>query len=288
MTDRLRIALAQTAPALGQVEANLEKAEAFLHRAAAQGARVVLFPELYLTGYHLGPEADRLALTLSSPAIQTLQDRVLGLRLTLLMGFVERDPADGRLYDALLYLDPEGRAATYRKTHLFGTERDLFAPGDALRPLPDGIGGLICSDLEFPEAARSLCLQGARWLAVIAALPERWADLHPRLAPVRALENHAFLAWVNRVGEEAGDRYLGGSGVWDPLGREVARASREETLLLVELELDLCRQAREHLAIDYLQDRRPELYLDQAPTPRAAEASEGFKRTASGRGGPFA
>ncbi len=288
MADQLRIALAQAASTPDQVEANLAKAEALLRQAAAQSAQVVLFPELYLTGYNLGPEVLRLALTLSSPTVRRLQEQTRALRLTLLMGFVERDPADGCLYDALLYLDPEGRAASYRKTHLFGPERACFTPGDVLAPLPEGIGGLICSDLEFPEAARSLCLQGSRWLAVVAALPEPWADLHPRLAPVRALENHTFVAWVNRVGQEAGQRYLGSSGVWDPLGREVARAGRGETLLLADLDFDLCRQAREHLAIDYLQDRRPACYLDQASAPRAAGAGEGFKPTASGRGGPFA
>src|SRR5207302_469190 len=122
---------------------------------------------------------------------------------------------------------PSGRRTIYRKTHLFGPEHGAYHAGDELPVIEETdltIAPLICYELEFPEPARLAAARGAKLILVSTANPEPYADQQMLFTRTRALENRAFVAVCNRVGEESGFRFCGSSMVADPTGAVIAQA----------------------------------------------------------------
>ena len=99
---RLNIAVAQIAPEVGDMVSNLEKIKAYHQQAREEGAELVVFPELSLTGYTLGEEIHRYALTQSNPYFEELL--ILSKQMPLIVGYVERSPR-GRIFNAAALLD---------------------------------------------------------------------------------------------------------------------------------------------------------------------------------------
>jgi predicted amidohydrolase len=178
------------------------------------------------------------------------------------IGFPETDPGRDALYDSVSLISNDGRVvACYRKIHLFGEEHRYFAPGDQLTVVPLGdcsAGAMICFDVEFPEVARILALRGAQVLIVSSANMKPFETHQKAYLQTRALENHAFVALVNRVGSEEDVEFFGGSGVCDPFGRFLCHAGDGEQLLFADIDLSLIEQSQAPLS--YLSNRRPELY----------------------------
>ena len=115
----------------------------------------------------------------------------------------------------------------YRKTHLFGAEREAYLAGDSLAPIVLGgrtLGVMVCFDMEFPEVARTLAVQGADLLVTISANPSPFELDHDLFARARALENGLPHVYVNRVGEESGFRFAGRSLALDPDAAPLAEA----------------------------------------------------------------
>jgi len=260
-----RIAVVQDFCFPGAKAGNLAKAGRWVAEAAGQGAQLVLFPELYLTGFGFeGPTAPGLAENLDGAAMDFLKTLAHRHRLWILMGFPERDPVSGRVFNSLVCLTDQGAVAgCYRKVHLFDREQAVFDRGDAsvVIDTPLGRAGLlICYDIEFPELARCLALQDARLLLVASANMVPWCPQQEIFARARAAENQVFLALANRVGQEAGFRFCGRSICVDPWGRVTARANaRGPQLLVAELAPEHGRPPQ-GAAVDYLRDRRPEVY----------------------------
>lgn len=197
--------------------------------------------------------------------------------LGIVMGYPERSE-DDRVFNAAAYVDPKrGLVGNYRKSHLFGdVDRDAFSSGDGA-PAVFTVGSfkaalLICYDIEFPESARALALQGADLLIVPTALMEPYSFIPRTLVPTRAYENQMFLIYANRCGVERDFVYCGESAVIGPDGLDLARASAGEAMIVAELDPALLRQSRN--LNTYLSDRRPELYgtlslpVDSAKTDR--------------------
>ncbi len=257
-----RIALAQVEPQLFQKEANLEKAEQAIHQAVSQHASAVLFPELYLTGYSLGTRAVEMAESPEGPSIRRVADLARRYQIAVVMGYAELSPEGQGAYDAAIALNDQGQVVgSYRKVHLFQAETGWFLPGNDSMILDFGLGPvglLICYDLEFPETARQLALQGARWIAVCTGNMQPNQHLQEVYLQARAAENRLWIALANRVGCEGALTFFGGSGVADPAGSLVVQAGEKETLLVADIDLDRAGQAR--LNADYLVDRRPDLY----------------------------
>ena len=174
--------------------------------ASARGARLLVMPEMALTGYHIGKDtvAER-AEAKDGPSARRAAEIAQRFGIALLYGYPERCE-DGRIFNAALLIDRDGvTLANHRKTHLFGDiDRNAFSPGD--RPvtlaLLDGvkIGILICYDVEFPETTRLLALEGADIIAVPTALMAPYDFIAKTLVPARAYESQAFLAYANRCG----------------------------------------------------------------------------------------
>jgi predicted amidohydrolase len=263
------VGIVQMDCALGDVAANLARIEARAHEAVRRGADLVLFPECATTGYFV---ADRIA-TLAEPIPGPSSERLAALARTtgahLVVGMIEA--ADGVFYDDAVLFAPDGGLTVYRKVHLFGPERAVFAPGDRAVIADTSLGRIgltVCYDLMFPEYIRALALDGATvilnatdWIADDWQRGMGWGrDSVVALARVRALENGVHLAMADRAGVEQGWTSLGGSTVAAPTGRALAALGDDDDMAVATIESGSADLARWSEVATYLADRRPELY----------------------------
>ncbi|MGQ7816057.1 carbon-nitrogen hydrolase family protein [Metapseudomonas furukawaii] len=260
----MRIALYQCPPLPLDPEANLERLRQQAAEAARRGARLLVTPEMFLSGYSIGLEAVR---ALAQPHDGDWAGRIAAIAreqgIALLYGYPERD-AGGALFNSVQLIDAGGqRLGNYRKTHLFGElDRGMFSAGDDHFPLVElegwKLGMLICYDVEFPENVRRLALAGADAVLVPTANMEPFDFVCDVLVRARAFENQCYLAYANYCGAEGEIRYCGLSSVSAPDGSLAAVCGREETLAFADLQRDLLERSR--ASITYLDDRRSELY----------------------------
>jgi predicted amidohydrolase len=259
-----RIAIVQDDCIPGETARNMEKAACLIERAAQQGARLVLFPEMYLTGYALGKKIPEVAETVAGPVIAELARMAAKRRICVCMGFPELDPASHNIFNSLVCLSDKGEILTvYRKIQLFDEEKKYFSSGSGIKVVQTPIGRaglLICFDLEFPELARMNALQDADLLLVATANMQPWGSQQDIYVKARAMENQIFLALANRIGREKNLVFCGGSTVVDPTGRILAAAgSQDAALLIAETDLASISRARSS-SVNYLRERRPEVY----------------------------
>ena len=261
----MRIALLQTAgdPA-NSPAANLDILDDAAARAVTGGAELLLAPEMFLSGYAIGREAAaRLAEPVDGPSGTRARGIASKHGIALCYGYPERG-ADGAVYNsAALYGRDGALLLNYRKTHLFGTlDRDMFAPGDsAFTTVQLGafrIGMLICYDVEFPEAVRSLALNGADLVLVPTANMKPFDLVSHITVPARAYENSLYVAYGNRCGSEGSLDYTGLSCVGSPFGGNLTIAGTSEELLFADLDIAQIEASRVNNT--YLRDRRPALY----------------------------
>jgi omega-amidase len=257
----ITLSLGQMDVRLGEVEANFAQVAAWTAEAARRGSALVLFPELWSTGYdlenwrrHASPPSEGQFARLSALAREhriALAGSVLEVRA-------------GRAYNALALFTADGAlSATYRKTHLFRLmdEDKWLAPGESLELVdaPWGRTGLaICYDLRFPELFRAYALQGARLALLPAEWPARRLAHWHTLLRARAIENQMFIAGCNRVGESKGEVFGGGSALIDPWGEAVVTGDDRPALLTAELDLAQVDEVRQRIPV--FTDRRPDLY----------------------------
>jgi predicted amidohydrolase len=267
----VRVAAVQMRPAILDVKANLDRVLNLTHEAAAREARLVVFPELALSGYVISPEeAEGLAQPIPGPATEAMRQACLESGVHVVLGLLERD-TDGTLFNTSVLLGPQGLLTRYRKTHLplLGVDRYLAA-GDAFLPPVDTPAGrtglLICYDLRFPEPCRVLALLGAQLIALSTAWPTA-GTLYPEyLARSRAAENRTYLVAANRCGEERGTRYLGRSVIVAPDGAILAEGAPDlEETLYAAIDPGLSDIKRlvyspGEYELDLWGDRRPDLY----------------------------
>lgn len=257
----MKVALLQTA-GTGSVSGNLDLLEAKAAEASAQGARLLIAPEMFLTGYNIGDRTEALAEAVDGPSADCAAEIAARFGLALLYGFPEA--AGGAVYNAALFVERDGTRSVYRKAHLFGAgERTHFARGPERPPLLDldglKVGLLICYDVEFPEAVRALAKAGADLVAVPTALMAPYDIVAETVVPTRAYESGIFVAYVNRVGSEGDLTYVGRSTLVGPDGVALCRADdRSEALMIAEIDRRAIARLRE--INPYLADLRRDLY----------------------------
>lgn len=258
----LTLALWQTGYAATTAEA-LQRLDATAARARAQGADLLVCPEMGLTGYAIG--AERVA-ALAEPRDGPLAQAVAAIAqrhgIAIVCGYPEQNPT-GKPFNAAQFMAPDGaRLMNYRKTHLFGDmDRAQFSAGDAASQVFEWrgwrLGLLICYDVEFPEAVRGLALQGADAVLVPTANMVGFDEVQNLLVPARACENRLYVAYANACGSEAALRYGGLSTVAEPDGLSLAQAGRDDTLLVVTLQAGALTAARLSSPLPH---RRSDLY----------------------------
>lgn len=269
MTEKKRtahLALVQFESVLCNPAANTEKACRMIAEAAAQGADLVVLPELFNTGYELnivGPHIPELAEPDNGPTISALQEAAREGGCYVVAGLALTHDLAGVAYNSAVFINREGEVeGTYNKQHLWALERFYFrSGGDSLVFETDfgRVGVMICYDMGFPEVARSLALEGADLIVCPSAWCAEDMDVWDINAPARALENTVFLAAVNRYGIEDALVMPGHTMVCNPRGHVVARLE-EEAEGVLHVEIDLNDIVKHRQKSPYLRDRRPDLY----------------------------
>jgi len=176
------------------------------------------------------------------------------------------EKARATIYNTAVFIGPDGLIGKYRKmylpTHSVFEEKRHFRSGNqiAVFDTPLGkIGLCICYDIFFPEVARMVRLQGAELIVCISASPAVRRSYFEILTAARAIENTAFLAYVNLVGVEDGLQFWGGSRLVSPTGDLLAKAKYdEEDFVLCDVRYSDLRSAEAF--IPTLRDLRPELF----------------------------
>ncbi len=250
----LNVAVAQIDCVLGDVAANVDKHLDYIGRARGQGVDLLLFPELSLTGYWLGDDILRVALTRDDPLIAELA-REAG-SMTVVLGLVEEGPA-AQYYNACLVLR-EGRVLfEHRKLNLptYGNleEGKLFAQGSYVEVLrgdsPWTLATLICADLWNPALVHLAMVHGATLLLAPINSAGEASNFSNAASWNLAVDFYAMMygmpvVMANRVGSERGAEFWGGSRIVDPFGRVLAAAGAGEEMIVAELDYDDVRRAR--------------------------------------------
>lgn len=232
----LRVAAAQAESTYGQVEANVKAAVDLVERATQQGARVVVLPELFLTGYAAeqwsaggcldDPGDDRLA-PLAGAAQEAGAVVVAGAALG----------APGKATISLLAFDEAGGITkVYDKQHLTDEEKPFFTPGEGGATIVvDGwsLGLGVCFDGCFPQHAAAAAADGASAYLCPSAYyagSEHRRDLY---YAARALDNGIYVVFAGLTGRCGSRDFNGGSAVYDPEGRPLARVGAEHPAIAV-------------------------------------------------------
>ena len=271
---KFRVALAQIAPRLGDLKANLQQHLHWVARARAAGADLIVFPELSLTGYILQDLVSDLALPLPSEELQPLLEACQDI--DCVFGLVEVS-SRFNFYNAAAYISGGQVAHIHRKLYLptYGMfdEMRFFGMGENLRSFRTRFGTmglLICEDLWHPSTIFLHAQDGASVVLTVSCSPGRgvrqgtglfstsvgWEHLLQATAQFHTV----FNVYVNRVGFEDGVNFPGGSMIVSPSGEIVLRAKYfEEDFVLAELDMDDVRRAR--LFTPVLRDERLDLTL---------------------------
>ncbi|MDW7760123.1 MAG: nitrilase-related carbon-nitrogen hydrolase [Acidobacteriota bacterium] len=257
----MKIALSQFAPALGNIPKNLETHLEHIETAAEEGADLIVFPELSLTGYHLRDLAAEVALNPDrSPVFRKLRNE--SRRIAVIFGFVEETPrARGLVYNAAACLAGGKLLHIHRKVFLptggMFEEARFFAAGRSFSALsaPFGRTGLmICRDFLSAGSGYSLFADGAEIMIAISAAPGRGSSgkgafttsrMWELMGEAQAFFSTAFVVYCNRTGVEDGMTFAGGSFIYGPDGNLEARAAYlDDDFLLHDISLDAVASAR--------------------------------------------
>jgi predicted amidohydrolase len=241
----LRVASAQAVAAPGDIERNVATAVRLITEASASGARLVVFPELFLCCYDLtliGREPDRCDMAADDPRLDPIRDACrTGSLAAVVSGSIR---TDGSRTISALVIDREGAVVSrYDKQHVDRSEQSLFTPGRNgctvdIEGWRLALG--ICYDATFPEHARSAALAGAHGYLCPSSHRER-TIVHP----ARAFENTMYVALSNHLGEADGRRLCGHSAIYDPEGKLLADAGpSEEGLALGDFDPDVLEEVR--------------------------------------------
>ncbi|HEY3502451.1 MAG TPA: carbon-nitrogen hydrolase family protein [Actinocatenispora sp.] len=257
-TAPLRVAAGQAAAEPGDLAGNAATAARLVARAAEQGARLLVLPELFLPAYHppvLAAEPTRCDVAadaeglVTDPRLDALRTAAAAHRVAVVVGASVR-AADGARYLAALLASADGTVRdVYHKRHLCGPEEtELFVPGTEGAALAvDGwlLGLGICYDGCFPEHARAAARAGAHaYLCPAAYVPggDHRRDLY---YPARALDNTMYVVLANAVDGPAPWTFTGTSTVYDPEGRPLVRAPGSgEALVVADLDPLLLAEIR--------------------------------------------
>ena len=267
MKEKFKIALAQIACKRADKKENLKKIENFVEKAKNQSADLVVFPELSLTGYVVRDQIYELAETIPGPSTQVIEKIAEKTQTYIVFGIPElSEKTQATIYNTAVLVGPKGYIGKYRKmylpTHSVFEEKRYFRPGYQAVAFDTEIGKIgliICYDIFFPEVSRLTRLKGAQLIVCISASPAVRKTFFEILTAARAIENTAFLAYVNLVGIENGLQFWGGSRLIAPNGKVLAKAKYdEEDLVMCDVNYSDIKPIETF--VPTLKDLRPELF----------------------------
>ena len=270
----VRAAMVQTAWT-GDKESMIELHEKYLAEAAAAGARVMCFQELFYGPYFCQvQDAEFYSYTEAipdGPTTRRFQELAAKHEMVLVLPMYEKEK-EGFLYNTAAVIDADGTyLGKYRKTHIPQVkgfwEKFYFRPGNLGYPVFDTavgkVGVYICYDRHFPEGWRALGLNGAQMVFNPSATSRGLSSYLWKLEqPASAVANMYYVGAINRVGiEDLGDNdFYGTTYFADPRGQFVGDvcSDRDEELIVRDLDLDRIDEVRNQWA--FYRDRRPDMY----------------------------
>jgi predicted amidohydrolase len=255
----MKITLAQMQPDVGDLTANVNNICTLLTEASRNHSELVLFPELSLSGYVTNQQ------TLEETAISDNDDSIMKIKqacnkdnIDAVISFPEL--AEENFYITSLYIDHNGEVlAKYRKTHLFADEQKLFTKGEdypVFNTQFGKLGMMICYDLEFPEVARLLKLQGAEMILISTANMQPYEHHQDVYLMSRALENEVPVAIANQVGINEPHHFFGHSAVVDHNGQFLLKFDNVAQAQQVNVNLNITRDAD----LDYVNNLHSNIY----------------------------
>ncbi|GGE15766.1 apolipoprotein N-acyltransferase [Marinithermofilum abyssi] len=262
--------------------------KAFTLNAVEQGAKLVVFPELALTGYNCGDHFFEVAETIPGPATDFFASVAAEHDVYIIWGMPEKS-IEGINYNSAAFVGPEGYIGKWRKHTLPGHATDESGPGafpdrryfKAGEDLPifrtpiGNIGILVCYDMFFPELARALTLKGADILVGISGSPRFEKSIFEPIVQVRAMENTVWFVYANLVGKEGETEYWGGGCIVGPGEKEtkvpgspvICKAPYEgESVTIGEIQVDKIREIRPYFPV--LRDLTTTMYEQLAEIHR--------------------
>ena len=262
----MKLALISARPTIANKTKNIQIMEKYINKIKAD---IYIFGEYFLSGDRCKDEFRDLAEPLNGPSNQHLKKIAKNKQCYIVFGMPTKDDkVDGLIYNTSVLIHPNGTVDAYKKWFLPTAgpfeEKIFFDQGEELpvfNTTCGKIGLLICYDLNFPELAKALTLQGADLLICISASPSTTRKYFETLLPARALENTVFVAYVNLAGNQEDLIYWGGSQVYDPLGTLLIKAPYfEESIITCDINLKILESVRARRPL--LRDIRPEIYQD--------------------------
>jgi len=245
----MKLKIVQHPSNLNEVEQNLNTAANHISEGIDEGCDLVIFPELFLTGYDLKERVFDLAL--SKDDLTPLLEVTKSSGTLTVVGFPERGELQGQVFNSAAVISDN--IEVYRKIFLpnFGVFEEFryYTPGSHpyLKRFPWGTLGVeVCYDAFFPELSKYLALKGADLLVIISSAPETSKPYFDRVLPARAVETTTFLTYVNAVGStEKGVNYFGASRIIDPLGNTTLELNTiKDDIGTVEVDLNKLRESR--------------------------------------------
>lgn len=251
-------------PVFGEVNKNLNK---IINSIEQVKADLIVLPELPFTGYYF-KDRDELKAFAENPkesrTISSLIETCKKKDMHLVTGFPEKDGE--KIFNSALLIGPGGIMQTYRKLHLFNTEKLIFDPGNLPLSVSEvhgvNLGLMICFDYAIPEVSRTLALKGADLLCNPSNLVLYYSQ---RVMPTRSFENSVFAITANRFGTEKRPHgeisFSGQSQIAGPRGDVIFQAPGDaEDIFITEIDPLIARNKMVTERNDLLQDRRPEFY----------------------------
>jgi len=267
MKNKIKLALCQISSKREDKETNLQKIEKQTLKAKQQGADLAIFPEMSLTGYVVLDQVYELAEPVPGPSVARIEALAKKTGMHVVYGMPElSEKTKGTIYNTAVLVGPKGFIGKYRKmylpTHSVFEEKRYFRTGYEPAAFQTEIGNLgltICYDVFFPEVFRLARLKGAQLIVCISASPAVRRGYFEILTAARALENTAFLAYVNLAGVEDGLQFWGGSRLVLPTGDVAAKAKYDlEDFVVCDVDFGDLKTAETF--VPTLRDLRSELF----------------------------
>jgi predicted amidohydrolase len=267
MKTQIVVALAQVSCKREDKTENIRRLEETVVKAKRQGADLVIFPELFLTGYVVRDQIYEIAETVPGNSTRAVERIANENSMHVIFGMPElSEKTRATISNTSVFVGPNGLIGKYRKmylpTHSVFEEKRHFRPGYQVETFDTEIGRIglcICYDIFFPEITRLIRLKGAQLIVCISASPAIRRSYFETLTAARALENTTFLAYVNLVGVEDGLQFWGGSRLIGPTGDVISKAKYdEEDFVLSTVNYNDIRSAETFVPL--LKDLRPEIY----------------------------
>ncbi len=264
----LRIAAVILNCPVGRIGDNLDRMAGWVEAAKDEGAQLVCFPEMNVTGYSTRANIKKVADRVPGSISESVWSMAKEFDIAVLAGLAEADLA-GRVFASHLVATPQGIAGVYRKVHIAPPEQQIFTAGDAI-PLFEingfKLGIQLCYDVHFPELATRMAIDGADALFMPHASPrgtpaEKF-DSWMRHLSARAFDNGLYVIACNQTGDNQNELKFPGLAIaLDPAGHILKKdTGGNENMIVADLKAEALAKVRGHRMRYFLPHRRPDIY----------------------------